>query len=137
MQSRFSRGIGGDDLTALVEFRLAPLAVRRDIAMLGLIHRAAVGEGPGHFKKFFKHSGVPGMHRRQLRHPRSELKRPVVKRSALGLVADYNRLTVSVVEPRCISVFQRNLQDLVLERARGEFPRWASTLSPNGALVEH
>ena len=60
VQSRFLRGIGVDDSAALVEFRLAPLAVRRDIAMLGLIHRAAVGEGPGHFKKFFQLSGVPG-----------------------------------------------------------------------------
>ena len=33
---------------------LAPLAVRRDIAMLGLIHRAMLGRGPAQFREFFQ-----------------------------------------------------------------------------------
>jgi hypothetical protein len=129
VQSRFLRGIGVDELIALVEFRLAPLAVRRDIAMLGLIHRAAVGEGPGHFKKFFQLSGAPVRHRRQLQDPRADMKHPFVKRSALGLVPVYNRLPASVVEPRCISIFQRHLQQLVVERAQEGRPDWAAVLS--------
>ena len=39
VQNRYLRDVGVDDVTALVNFHLAPLPTRRDIAMLGLIHR--------------------------------------------------------------------------------------------------
>ena len=127
--------MGVDDVAALVEFRLAPLAVRCDIAMLGMIHRAAVGEGPTHFKKFFKPSGCSGSHRRQLEEPRSALAHLVVKRSAFGLVAVYNKLPPAVVEPRCISAFQRNLQNLVLERATAGYGDLTALLCPRRVVV--
>ena len=38
---------------ALFHFSLAPLSIRRDIAMLGLIHRTVLGKGPQHFQQFF------------------------------------------------------------------------------------
>ena len=37
----------------LLEFNLAPLSMRRDIAMLGIIHRAALGDGPTQFREYF------------------------------------------------------------------------------------
>eukprot|EP00969_Alexandrium_andersonii_P279798 12368234-Alexandrium_andersonii.AAC.1 len=39
---------------ALLRFRLAPLAVRRDIALLGLVHRAALGLGPPQLQQIFR-----------------------------------------------------------------------------------
>ena len=50
----FLRDIGIDEITALVTFHLAPLATRRDIAMLGLIHRTILGKGPSQFNAFFQ-----------------------------------------------------------------------------------
>ena len=38
---------------ALLYFGLAPLDARRDIAVLGVIHRTVLGLGPKHFQKFF------------------------------------------------------------------------------------
>ena len=49
----FLQDIGIDEITALVTFHLAPLATRRDIAMLGLIHRAILCKGPSQFNAFF------------------------------------------------------------------------------------
>ena len=46
VQNKFLRDVGVDALTALVEFNLALLAVRRDVAILGVIHRTVLGEGP-------------------------------------------------------------------------------------------
>ena len=40
--------------TALLKINLAPLAARRDVAMLGLIHRTVIGKGPNHFRECFK-----------------------------------------------------------------------------------
>ena len=54
VQSKFLRDIGVDDVTAIASFNLAPLAVRRDIAMLGVIHRTVLGKGPKVFAEHFK-----------------------------------------------------------------------------------
>ena len=40
-------------MDALRSFRLAPLRVRRDIALLGLIHRTVLGRGPKQFQELF------------------------------------------------------------------------------------
>ena len=44
VQRRFLVDIGVDETSALLEFNLAPLGLRRDIAMLGLIHRTVLGQ---------------------------------------------------------------------------------------------
>ncbi len=49
LQTKFLREAGLSELDSLMIFRLAPLLARRDMAMLGLIHRTALGKGPAHF----------------------------------------------------------------------------------------
>ena len=51
VQSKLLSDIGVDEVTALIEFNLAPLSARRDMAMLGVIHRTVLGKGPPHFKQ--------------------------------------------------------------------------------------
>ena len=43
VQESFLEEIGIDDVTAFCDFNLAPLSLRRDIAMSGLIHRTVLG----------------------------------------------------------------------------------------------
>ena len=57
LQDNFLKKLVIPELTALMEFRLAPLTTRRDIAMLGLVHRAALKEGPPQFWEFFTREG--------------------------------------------------------------------------------
>ena len=52
-QDSFLRQLNVDRDIALLEFNLAPLAMRRDIAMLGILHRDAIGEGPTQFREHF------------------------------------------------------------------------------------
>ena len=54
VQTRFLKDIGIDEQTALLRFHLAPLSARRDMALLGLIHRTVLGKGPEQFRVFFK-----------------------------------------------------------------------------------
>ena len=49
VQDRLLRAGGLSRENALFEFNLAPLNARRDMAMLGLIHRCVLGVGPEHF----------------------------------------------------------------------------------------
>ena len=46
LQRKFLNELSISDEEALLHFNLAPLETRRDIAMLGLIHRASLGAGP-------------------------------------------------------------------------------------------
>ena len=46
VQSRFLEDAGLNEADALMKFSLAPLSGRRDMAMLGLIHRTVLGRGP-------------------------------------------------------------------------------------------
>ena len=57
LQNGFVRDtVGATDLEALFVFNLAPLRTRRDIAMLGIVHRAALRKGPPHLWRFFTHT---------------------------------------------------------------------------------
>ena len=51
VQRRFLADVGVNETRALLEFSLAPIAMRRDIAMLGVLHCAALGQGPPHYAR--------------------------------------------------------------------------------------
>ena len=69
IQRRFLEHIGATEIEALFNFNLAPLAARRDIAMLGPIHRSMLNKGCQHFQQFFRLQGgepSPGRHKMQV-----------------------------------------------------------------------
>ena len=101
VQTQFLKDIGVDEVTALNKFHLAPLTTRRDIAMLGLIHRTAMGKGPAQFEEFFKRDP----HSKLLHDPRNDSNAPISKRSALGLVAIYKMLPPRVLRSKTVSAF--------------------------------
>ena len=134
VQTRFLMDIGVNELTSLVSFRLAPLSTRRDIAMLGVLHRTMLGKGPNHFSEFFQRDP---QHPYKFIDPRIATKSPLIKRSALGLVAIYNMLPHRVVRAKSVSAFQSCLQDLCIELATSNFPQWSEALSPRLPLISH
>jgi len=137
VQTRFLRKAGVDEVEALVHFQLAPLSVRRDIAMLGLIHRTALGKGPHHFNDIFPTSTRNVEGRPMVEDARHTLRHPMVRRSALGLAAIYNRLPLSFVRSTTVSVFQHNLQEFVKARACAGCVDWRESLSPRLSLDGH
>ena len=50
VQEGYLRRLGLTEVESLMEFRLAPLSCRRDMAMLGVLHRAAFKKGPEHLQ---------------------------------------------------------------------------------------
>ena len=127
-------GTGVDEISALVTFHLAPLATRRNIAMLGLIHRTILGKGPIQFSAFFQ---CEEQYIRKLKDPRKACKCPLVTRSALGLVAIYNMLPYSVTGEKSVSSFQKRLQGIVLSLATAGHPQWVQVFSPRLPLATH
>ena len=56
---RFLHDIGMNELTALNAFHLAPLGCRRDMAMLGMTHRSAMGKSPLQLQNSFRRIAMP------------------------------------------------------------------------------
>ena len=98
-----------------MHFNLAPLATRRDIAMLGLVYRTVLGKDPAHFHKHFRLAGSLELsgsrrHSRDLVDPRTEITGNITCQSALGLAAVYNMLPCNVVMLDSVGSFQGCLQ---------------------------
>ena len=122
---RFLRELGIDEIDALREFSLPPLSVRRDISMLGVIHRSARREGPPQFQRLFPLVSVDRnywtrtlvrRHHLQVQERYVFNSTDVIKRSAFGLVPVYNALPSCVVGLR-VRRFQSSLQRAILRRA--------------------
>ena len=96
-QYRFLRELGISDEDAVFHFNLASLQCRRDIAMLGLIHRCVLEKGPDHFGTFFVRStqqkpntrSGSARHGRQIADIRNRHFLEIERRSALGLICIY------------------------------------------------
>ena len=132
LQSRFLKDLNMDVIDALMHFNLAPLESRRDIAMLGLIHRTVLGGGPKHFQEHFKRRADG-----KIVDPRLTCKGELAKRSALGLVAVYNLLSMDIKSCTDVKSFQAKLQAVLKERAEEGCTDWANTFSPRTALWKH
>ena len=139
--------MGCSELEALMLFNLAPLSTRRDVAMLGLLHRTVLGKGLSHFQRFFRMAGNTGTehctrlarrrHQRQLEETRTGAFRELLRRSALGLVSVYNLLPAKVVAAETVRDFQKQLQDLLCYRAVRGDEDWKETYSPRVPLWRH
>ena len=101
--------------------------------MLGLIHRTALGKGPPQFQEYYKKQKCDST----LHVPRSDSSSPLIKRSALGLVAIYNMLPPSSRAAKSVSAFQKSLQEVVTKYAASGNPQWSNVFSPRLALTSH
>ena len=150
IQDALLAAAGMNELEALYVANLAPLCVRRDIGLLGVIHRTVLGRGPSHFAKFIvknEASSQRQKHRMQLNEYRngdvSDFALPgsrpaeYIQRSLFGLLSIYNMLPADIVEQSStVSSFQSRLQKLVKERALNSTD-WKYTFSPRIPLHRH
>jgi hypothetical protein len=128
IQDRFLRRINLSQIDALLQYSLAPLPVRRDIAMLGILHKCGTRTAALEISKLFpsRPCAFPlpyplrvGFHLTRVSHGRqlhtdcSRLSTDRFKRSIFGLVSFYNSLPEWVVYLSSISVFQRVIQKAI------------------------
>ena len=72
IQDKMLKIAGSTEIEALLVHNLAPLKTRRDIAMLGVIHRAALGQGPAQLQHFFHQVTRPQVQRTRLQLSRHD-----------------------------------------------------------------
>ena len=130
IQARFLREIGLTEEDALLQFKLAPLHTRRDIAMLGVIHRTAIGQGPPQFRRLFPLSRYPplGSHGRHIVDFRAHHRQEYFQRSTFGYVKIYNELNADFVGLEDVKTFQRKLQTLICSLADARVVCWQNAL---------
>ena len=68
VQLRFLSQANVSKIVAITRFKLAPLRLRRHIAVLGAIHRAAMLRGPKQLHQFFKRADPEARMRRSNGH---------------------------------------------------------------------
>ena len=119
-----------------MHFGLAPLNARRDIAALGIIHRAILGKGPAQFRKWFHldATGKRSSTRLGCRHGRQIQEfwgdRDYLNRSIFGYTWVYNLLPERVVSCTSVKEFQNSCQEMLKCLADADFSEWATTFSP-------
>ena len=122
------------DEQALINFSLAPLVVRRDIAMLGLLYRINAGIAPDVFSRYIfpsSRSYFPrGLRAQTLRRNRQlhdhidGSQSRMFQRSLFGLIYTYNILPQNLVDSKSVHIFQRRLQRGLMRAAKSNIVRW-------------
>ncbi len=118
-------------------FSLAPLAVKRDIAVLGLIHRSTLRRSPDCFFQFFRVDvHAPGRytrkshrHSKHLHDPCGVYSQEFLLRSPLGAIRLYNILPDAILAQNTVKDFQSMLQTFLKERVTRRDSNWLYLLS--------
>ena len=145
VQKTFLRRVGLTEEAAFLDHNLLPLSTRRDIAMLGVVHRTVLGEGPPHFQKWFfsRRWSRPlntrlatKEHRYQLHDYLGGTHTELLRRTALGLPRVYNNLPNKVVEHKAVKDFQKALTNFVRQQLKQNRKDWKTCLSPRSTRVD-
>ena len=127
-----------------MNFNLAPLSARRDIAILGCIHRAAKLQGPPSLWKFFRRNTVQtaSATRRGHRHSLQLIEWPagrnleLMRRSAFGMIRVYNLLPQEIVVKTHVKFFQFALTEMLRDHVNGGDENWQRLFSPRVQLFQ-
>jgi hypothetical protein len=145
VQESFIRQLGLTRCQAFLDHNLAPLCVRRDIAMLGLIFRSVSGQTHADLAALFdpapptehrhRTRRAANQHDRQLKEERPGSHPALLQRSVFGLTRVWNRLPHQVVHSTSVRAFQASLTELVRERCRAQDENWHLFLSPRRFIL--
>ena len=136
MQRRFVYGLHLCEESAFCNYNFAPPSVRRDIGMLGLIHKRVLGQAHPAYEELlplaplsrYQGAYLP-RYARQLDNgwERCELRLQLFNRTLFGMVEVYNRLPARLVYTEDVASFQSELTAFVRHRCSQETPDWKDT----------
>ena len=140
VQERLLRELGLAHADALEKYHLAPLGSRRDMGMLGLLHRIVLGDAPPQLAELFPFAEPSLLDNRSatrlaVRRHRHQFWQPpfrteILRRSLFGIVVVYNLLPPAVVEKKTVKSFQSILQLALRSAVRKGLPDWHLLFSP-------
>jgi hypothetical protein len=137
--NHFLRDINVDPASAFLVFNLAPLGLRRDIGILGLLHKCTLGLAHPWLLELFppcqyhmpantRYSG--GRHDRQILERCKGNFLEITRNSLFGLVRVYSFLPLKAVRCTTVKQFQRTLTDMAKQRCADGCEDWQTRFSP-------
>jgi len=135
VQTTFVHNFNLDVIDAFMNHNLAPLSLRRDIAMLGFLHKCILPGAHPEMEKLFPRqgNGNDGAPRRLwniLTFSRRTFHPDLARRSLFGLTYVYNALPEHIVSLNTVQEFQHELTDLARRKIRHGHGDWETFLSP-------
>ena len=139
IQDRLCRALNLSPEVVLERYRLAPLKSRRDMALMGFLHRVVLSDVSRQLAELFPFATSGPLEfvrtRLQIRRHNKQLIAPpfgteTLRRSLFGLVMIYNLLPQSVVDVKSVKEFQSTLQGALRHAASLGIPNWDSLFSP-------
>ena len=134
VQRRFLREMGMTDEDALLHFRLAPLGLRRQIGILGYLHRMNLGLATRQMTELFPLVGRRDarthfqlratFHDKQIHDRVHANSTDQFRRSIFGMVECYNALPQRFVDSKTVKRFQGDLQRAVMRRVSEGYDGW-------------
>ena len=145
LQDDFLQTVGLNDKDAFLNWNLAPLALRRDIAILGFLHKCNLRLTHPSVCDFFRvgqiagrilpaGSGLPHRHTRPMESHRSlvRFQQSLYERSILNMVNVYNLLPQAFVEAPSVTEFQSKLTAVCREKCKYNDNNWKVWLNARG-----
>jgi hypothetical protein len=136
VQRSFLREVDLSEEQAFLEFNLAPLSLRRDIAAQGFLHKISLGECHPEFQLLFPPASQSQAHRHDTRHSRVHTRAlqdrvhggclGLMQRSLFAAVRVYNKLPQHIADRQDISGFQHDLTEIARSACRGGQENWQS-----------
>ena len=112
---------------AFQDFNFGPLCLRRDIYVLGFLHKRVLNQYHGGIKRLFPFKmGPTPSHDKQLESYMSQItcRQDLYFRSIFGLVHVYNRLPQNIVDLTSVQAFQSTLTKLARRRCLSWDANW-------------
>ena len=141
----FIHAIGIDARTATLDFNFALLNTRRDIALLGLLHKIELGFAHSSLRSLFPRADSVerknitrlcfNRHSRQLHDECDGTHTEVMSRSIFGLVRIYNLLPESVASSKSVSRFQHLLTGAVKSQCQSNVLDWDRLFCPRRRFI--
>ena len=139
VQETFLEKVGLSKEEAFLDYNLGPLSWRRDVAMLGLLHKCALGLAHPRLRELFplvtRQPAAYFTRYTARRHTKQLLERctgdflELTRRSLFGLVRVYNFLPEEVVQTATVKEFQKLLTAETKESCRNG-RAWETMYSP-------
>ena len=137
VQRSFLHKLEISESTAFLEFNFAPTELRRNIAILGLLHKRVLGQAhkaferllPFYSQRFEEPRGFG--HNKQLYGHWFEVTRypSLYCKSIFRMVDIFNNLPQHVVDSKCVTTFQRFLTEIAKKRCREGESLWHKSFS--------
>ena len=139
MQRSFVNKIHLTEEVAFLDFNFAPPCLRRDIGILGFLHKRVLDKCHVAIKRLLPFiTPQPMWHDKQLQsHLDSCIARPLLfQRSLFGMVAVYNRLSQDMIDCTSVPQFQSMLTHIAKDKCAAGGASWQRMFHTPGAWTQ-